>query len=80
MDRPPNSPDLNAIECVWTLIKRQFQTRRGSERITTVKQMKQVLQVKWDEITIEEINTEITDLPTIMRRCVEVNGGNKVHA
>jgi transposase len=80
MDWPPNSPDFNPIERIWTLMKRRIQTRRGSERITTVNRMKQVLQEEWDKITIEEINTEIAKLPTIMRRCIGVNGGNKYHA
>jgi transposase len=80
MDWPPNSPDFNPIERIWALMKRRIQTRRGSERITTVKAMKKVLQEEWDKITIEEINNEIAKLPTIMRRCIEVNGGNKFHA
>jgi hypothetical protein len=36
--------------------------------------MKQVLQEEWDKITIEEINTEIAKLPTIMRRCIDCHG------
>jgi hypothetical protein len=42
--------------------------------------MKKVLQEEWDKITIDEINTEIAKLPTIMRRCIAVNGGNNYHA
>jgi transposase len=80
MDWPPNSPDFNPIERIWTLMKRRIQTRRGAERITTVNEMKKVLQEEWDKITIEEINTEIAKLPTIMKRCIAVNGGNKYHA
>jgi transposase len=80
MDWPPNSPDFNPIERIWTLMKSRIQTRRGSERITTVTAMKRVLQEEWDKITIEEINREIAKLPTIIKRCIEVNGGNKYHA
>jgi transposase len=80
MDWPPNSPDFNPIERIWALMKKRIQTRRGSERITTVKDMKRVLQEEWDKITIEEINTEIAKLPTIMQRCINVNGRNKYHA
>jgi transposase len=80
MDWPPNSPDFNPIERIWTLMKSRIQTRRGTERITTVTEMKRVLKEEWDKITIEEINNEIAKLPTIMRRCIEVNGGNKYHA
>lgn len=77
---PSNSPDFNPIEWIWTLLKKRIQTRRGSERITTVGEMKRVLQEEWDKITVEEINTEIAKLPTIMQRCIAVNGGNNYHA
>jgi transposase len=80
MDWPPNSADFNPIERIWTLMKSHIQTRRGTERFTTVTEMKQVLKEEWDKITIEEINNEIAKLPTIMRRCIEVNGGKKYHA
>jgi hypothetical protein len=61
-------------------MKKRIQRRRGSERITTVTEMKRVLREEWDKITIEEINTEIAKLLTIMQRCINVNGGNKYHA
>jgi stage III sporulation protein SpoIIIAA len=34
--------------------------------------MKEVLQEEWDRITIEEINKEISRLPTVMARCIAV--------
>jgi hypothetical protein len=76
---PPNSPDFNPIERIWLLMKSRFQTRRGSERITTLARMKQVLHEEWDRITIEEINREISRLPTVMQRCIAVQGGNNFH-
>ena len=47
---------------------------------TWVSLMKEVLIEEWDTITIEEINAEIAKLPSIMQRCLAVNGGNKYHA
>ena len=61
-------------------MKRRIQLRRGSERITTMGGMKRVLQEQWDKIIIEEINREVGKLPTIMQRCIDVNGNNKYHA
>ena len=43
--------------------------RGVSERITSAKQMKQVLIEEWDRITVEEINREI-----------DVGGDNNFHA
>ncbi|KAF8252025.1 hypothetical protein K440DRAFT_537532, partial [Wilcoxina mikolae CBS 423.85] len=76
---PANSPDFNPIERIWTLIKQQNQTWRGSERITTVTSIKQVLKEEWDRVTIEKINKGISKLPTIMCCCLDVNGGNNYH-
>ena len=77
---PPNSPDFNPIERIWCLMKRRIQTRRGSERITTVQEMKVVLIEEWEKITVEEINNEIAKLPDIMQRCIDQGGGNKYQA
>jgi len=75
-----NSPDFNPIERIWTLLKRRIQRRRASERVTTVTEMKEVLQEEWEKITIEEINKEIDLLPSIISGCLAVNGSNNYHA
>ena len=80
IDWPPNSPDFNPIEHIWTLMKKRILRRRGKEKITSVSLMKQVLTEEWDKITIEEINVEIEKLPGIMQHCLAVSGGNKYHA
>ena len=80
VDWPPNSPDFNPIEHIWTLLKRRILRRRGTERITSVGAMKAVLEEEWDRITIAEINLEILKLLDIMKRCLAVKGGNNYHA
>ncbi|RPA98886.1 hypothetical protein L873DRAFT_1686154, partial [Choiromyces venosus 120613-1] len=80
VDWPPNSPDFNPIEHIWTLMKSRIQRRRGAERITTQTEMKSVLNEEWARITIEEIDKEIAKLPIIMSRCIAVNGSNNFHA
>jgi hypothetical protein len=75
-----NSPDFNPIERIWTLIKWRIQRRHTSERVTTIAEMKVVLRKEWEKITVEEINCEIKTLPTIMSRCLAVNGSNIFHA
>jgi hypothetical protein len=62
------------------LIKSRIQKRRGSERITTISEMKLVLVEEWERITIDEINTEVAKLPAIMQRCINTSGGNNYHA
>ncbi|RPA97195.1 hypothetical protein L873DRAFT_1771557 [Choiromyces venosus 120613-1] len=80
VDWPPNSPDFNPIEHIWTLMKSRIQRRQGAERITTQTEMKSVLNEEWAWITIEEIDKEIAKLPIIMSRCIAVNGSNNFHA
>ena len=65
MDWPPTSP-FNPIELVWFIMKSRIQTRRGSEKVTTARRMRVVLQEKWDRITIEEISALYNRLPTVM--------------
>jgi hypothetical protein len=80
LDWVSNSPDFNPIERIWILLKRRIQWRRASERVTTVTDVKLVLQEEWEKIRVEEINCEIDKLPTIVTRCLAVNGGNNFHA
>jgi len=77
---PANSQDFNPIVHIWTIIKSRIQTRRGRERITSQSQMKAALCEEWARITIEEIDSELGKLPTIMVRCIAVQGSNNFHA
>jgi len=80
VDWPANSPDFNPIEHIWMLMKSHIQTCRGHERIISLPQMKIVLQEEWDKITIEDINKEVAKLPSIIAKCINVDGGNNYHA
>ena len=42
--------------------------------------MKIVLVEVWGKTTLEEINTEIVKLPTIISRSLKVSGGKNCHA
>ena len=79
VDWPPNSPDLNPIEHLWNIMKSRIQTRRGVERVTTAGEMKLILKQEWEKITIEEINREVSKLPSILAQCISQKGGNKFH-
>jgi len=74
------SPDFKPIKCIWTLLKRRIQRRRASEKVTTVTDMKLALQEEWEKITVAEIHCEIDKLPSIVTRCLAVNGGDNFHA
>ena len=80
VDWPPNSPDFNPIEKIWTLMKWQIQRRRGAAQITSITEMRLVLEEEWDRLTIDEINAQISFLPKTMDLCIKQAGGNKFHA
>ncbi|KAA8895405.1 hypothetical protein FN846DRAFT_894190 [Sphaerosporella brunnea] len=77
---PPNSPDFNPIERIGEFMMSRIQTRRGSERISKFNEMDRSLKEQRGKITIKEINKNIAKLPMILRRCIEVNGGNTYRA
>lgn len=59
---PAQSPDLNPIEGIWSIIKQRLRRRIFDNE----EEMKQALQEEWDKITMEEIRHRIADMP---RRC-----------
>ena len=73
VDWPANSPDFNPIEHIWTLMKSRIQTHHGHEQITSLPQMKLVLQEEWNKITIEEINKEVNKISSIIAKCININ-------
>jgi len=48
---------------------------RNCKSVTTAARMRVVLQEEWDWIAIEEINALFQRLPTVMQRCIAVDGG-----
>ncbi|RPA94324.1 hypothetical protein L873DRAFT_1937458 [Choiromyces venosus 120613-1] len=75
VDWPPNSPDLNPIEHLWNIMKSRIQTQRGVERVTSAREMKLVLKQEWKNITIEDINREVSKLPNILAQCISQKEG-----
>ena len=57
-------------------MKHGIQLCQGLERITTVTQMKSVLQEEWEKITITEINSKISLLPKTIELCTKQGGIN----
>ena len=70
-------PSFQSYRKVWYIMKSR-QIRRGSERATTAARMRVVLQEEWDRIAVEEINALFQRLPTVIQRCIAVDGGNNL--
>ena len=67
---PPNSFDFNPTVSVWRLVKERLKLPKAS----TKEELQWEIQVEWDKITIEEINTEITSMQGRIDQCVERDG------
>ena len=71
IDWPPQSPDLNPIENLWSILKRKI--KKGD--YTNKDKMKSLLVDAWNTIPQQVIRNLITTLPQRIKKVVENNGG-----
>jgi hypothetical protein len=58
---PANSPDLNPIEGIWNVIKNRV--KRYLWEIDDVATLKQALQNEWQQVTQDQIQARINEMP-----------------
>lgn len=71
---PPQSPDLNPIEAIWSIIKQRVRKRVWN----TTEELKEALQEEWANITMEEIRSRIAEMPWRCKQLIE-HGGKPLH-
>lgn len=69
-DFPPNSPDFNIIEDIWSTLDRMI----GKYDIKSVKSMKRHLRLAWKKITWETVRKSVNSLPKRCELCVLKKG------
>jgi transposase len=67
---PPNSPDLNVMEDVWSYLDRHVR----ASRVKTIEGLKKKLRSLWNNLSWEEFRPNVDSMPTRLRECVTRRG------
>lgn len=66
---PPNSPDLNYIESLWSFIKQRYQALSKEE-------LEKHFLNGWEEVPQETIKKQIKKMPYRIEQVIRLKGGN----
>ncbi len=69
---PPNSPDLNPLDCC---IRGALDQEVYRKPVATLQALKRRIRSAWDRFNFSTLNSCIDRFPTRLRRCYEANGG-----
>ena len=70
---PSNSPDLNPIENVWPILKRQVRARR--DEIHSKQDLIRILLEEWEKVPIESINNICDSIKERVQKVIQAKGG-----
>ena len=73
---PPNSPDLNPIEMLWSYMKRRLERM---ERANSLKELQDQLTQLWDEIPMSTINKLVLSFKYRLEMCKKIGGRTISH-
>lgn len=71
LEWPAQSPDLNPIEHLWSILKRRIQ----EHSITSKETLKNVLQQEWSDISSEECRKLVSTMPKRVAAVIKAKGG-----
>ena len=74
LDWPPNSPDLNLIENIWSYMKEII--AKNYATISSAEEMKRIVKRMWDNFKDREWDKLIESLPERMAAVIASKGGS----
>lgn len=70
IQHPPNSPDFNVMEDVWSYLNRHVQ----ASKVTTIRGLKKKLKELWNSLSWAEFRPSVDSMPTRLRQCITRRG------
>ena len=74
LEQPPNSPDLNPIENIWSYMKDIIGKDYGE--VSSVAEMKRIVRSMWENFKDEQQDKLIESLPERIAIVIAVKGGS----
>jgi transposase len=74
LDWPANSPDLNIMENIWSIISREVY--RGSGLFDKVEDLRDAIRVAWAGLAQDIINALFDSIPNRIFRAIQAHGGH----
>ena len=72
-DFSPNYPDLNIIENVWAIMKRNMY---GHRLIYNTSSLKLAVKRYWNKIDLSQIRVLVASMPRRIKACIDAEGGS----
>jgi transposase len=67
---PPNSPDLNPVEDIWSYLDRKVKAKK----IKSIAALKRFLIKEWKELPWTEIRKSVDSMPRRLEECRKLQG------
>ena len=71
IDHPPQSPDLNIMEDLWSYLVRKV----AAANIKTLQGLKQKLTLEWEKLPWSYIRKSVRSMKSRLVDCMELEGG-----
>ena len=69
-DWPSNSPDINPIEDVWSMMDYELQLKPPKN----IRTLKSTLRKAWAELDVSKVTASIQSLPKRLNECIQLEG------
>lgn len=69
---PGNSPDLNPMENLWSIMKQSLDEQEPSTSLT---QLERRLKAAWRNISADTLRDLVASMPSRVQKCAKLNGG-----